>query len=458
MKEFNASRRTTKEVCDYLENTVLSREEQKRFIPQGLKCALASGRGFGGFSVRMLLIPESIHVIVSPPACGRHGDFDVMLSGIKGRLFRIRLSEKDIVSGGAEKIVCEGLFELLDSMEMKPKALTLCITCVDGLLHTDYRSVGKKLKERYGIRFGIARMFPFLANSVKTHGDLLMESMYGLLEVSEERTVRKAVNLIGHTDATKEDTDFYAILNKAGYEVQEIHACNTIEDYDKLGEACLNVVLNKNSVSAAKVMKKKYGIPYVEFFECMNPEQIKKNYEAVEESLGVKLEYEEYYQEACRKVKEVYEKIKNKSFALGGEVDYNPAKFAYDWCQTGFPLKYFLVNQIKKEDLEYYRWIRDHSPETYLYLASDTSMMKFISDPDPIDFVVGVQFSFVQKLGNVVSLKFGEEPYDFKTLIEELEKIEASVELVEMKNAEKAASADNEKKIFARDWSTYRES
>ncbi|MDO5406776.1 MAG: nitrogenase component 1 [Eubacteriales bacterium] len=457
MKEFTECRRTTMEVCDYLEKTIVSSEEEKKFTPQGLKCVLARERGFKGFSVRMLLIPESIHVVISPPACGRHGDYNVLMAGIKGRFFRIRLSEKDIVSGGAENSICKELFELLDSMETKPKAVTLCITCIDGVLCTDYRLIGKRLKERYGVRFGIARMFPFLANSVKTHGDLLMESMYELLEVPEDRTVRKAVNLVGHLDATKENTDFYIVLNKAGYDVQEIHACNTIKDYDKLGEACLNVVLNKNMVSAAEVMKTKYGIPYVEFIECMNPEQIKKNYEAVEDALGVKLEYEEYYQEACRKVSEVYEKVKNKSFALGGEVDYNPVKFAYDWCQTGFPLKYFLVNRIKKEDLEYYKWIRDYAPDTYLYLATDTSMMKFIADPDPVEFVAGVQFSLVQQLGNVSSLELGEEPYDFKTLIEELDKIKASVESAEMNSAEKTANQDSENKIFARDWSTYRE-
>lgn len=446
MKKFSLD-----EICNYLEADQTTKEEQEKFSPQGLKCPLVGARGAGGFALRMLLIPESIQVIVSMPACGRHGDLDVMAAGITNRFFRIRLTEKDIVSGASVKKVSEEVLNLVETMENRPKVLTLCITCIDALLHTDYAMLGKKLKEQYGMRFEVTRMFPFLAESVKTHFDLLMESVYGLIEVAEERKNRKVVNIIGKTDAASPDTDFYKVLQKAGYEVQEIHACKTLDDYDKLGEACLNVVLNKHTIPAAKMMEKKHGIPYVEFLECLNPEIIRQNYEQLGNALGCKLDFEEYYLQACEKVNSMRELLRGKSFASGAGIDYNPVKLACEWCQMGFPLKYFLVSQIKKEDMEYYRRLKENSPETYVYLVSDTSMMQFINAPDNVAYGVGVQYGLLQKMDQVSMLKMSEEPYDFMTLIQAMEQIEASLSPIEMK----AGVAEPD--IFARNWSTYKE-
>lgn len=438
------------EICTYLEKEAKTKEEKEKFSPQGLKCALASGRGMGGFTLRMLLIPDSIQVIVSPPACGRHGDFDLLAAGVVNRFFRIRLSEKTIVSGTASKMVCEEVLNLVEKMNLKPKVLSLCITCVDALLNTDYSVLGKKLKEKYNIRFEVVRMFPFLADSVKTHFELLMESVYSLMEVDSNKEIKKAVNIIGKTD-TARVTDFFKILNEEGYEVQEIHNCKTIDDYDDLGRACLNVVLNKHSVCAAKLMKKKYGIPYIEFFECFNPEEIKENYKRLGEILGCELNVEEYYQKACEKVKEVHKLIEGNSFAVGGGIDYNPVKFAYNWCKTGYPLKYFLVSKIQREDLQYYQWMKENTPETYVYLATDTTMMSFIDEPDYVKYTLGVQYGLVQKMNDVTMLRFEEEPFDFETLIAVLDQLEEGL----LDKNKKENSVD--KNVFARNWSTYRE-
>lgn len=444
MKKFNLD-----EICNYLENDQMTKKDQEAFAPQGLKCPLSGGRGMGGFAIRMLLIPESIQVMVSPPACGRHSDLDLMGAGIKDRFYRIRLSEKDIVSGTAAKMVVETVLQLVETLNPKPKAISLCSTCIDALLHTDYSVLGKKLEELYGIRLQLAPMLPFLADGRKTHFELLIESVYGAVKVSERK--RNVVNLIGKTDAASPDTDFYKVLQKAGYEVQEIHACKTLDDYDKLGEACLNVVLNKHTIPAAKMMEKKHGIPYIEFLECLNPETIRQNYERLGNALGCKLDYEEYYLQACEKVDLMRECLQDKTFASGAGIDYNPVKFACEWCQMGFPLKYFLVSQIKKEDMEYYRWMKENSPETYVYLVSDTSMVQFINTPDKVEYAAGIQYGLLQKMDQVSMLKMSEEPYDFMTLIQVMEQIEASLSTSEVK----AGSAEPD--IFARNWSTYKE-
>lgn len=442
------------EICQYLEQEKPDAEEKAKFEPHGLRCPLATGRGMGGFSKTAVLIPESVHIIVSPPACGRHADFDFLAAGIRGRLFRIRLTEQEIISGTAADMVKKEVLELISSLEVKPKAVTLCITCVDALINTDYTGLKKVLKNEYGIRFGIIQMFPFMAESIIKHTELLIESVYSMIE-PDRKNEKKAVNLLGKTTEAKENTDFFRVLENAGYQVHEIHRFNTIEEFDEMGTACLNVVLNEHSLYAAKMMKRKYGIPFIEFMECMDPQKIRENYRRLEAELGCTLDIEEYYQAALKKREEFRALTSGKSFATGGAVSYHPVKAACDMVKLGGKLSYFTVDQIRKKDLEYFRWLREHSEETRVYLASDSEMMRFIDEPQCVDYTLGVEPALFLKAKGTVMLKTAEEPYDFMTFIEAVGMMEEIIRKAAVKTEEGKEAEKDEMSLFARNWSIY---
>ena len=193
------------EIREYLEQGNAAGKPGE-YRQRGLRCPAAVGRGMGGFSKTALLIPESIHIVVSPPACGRHGDFDILAAGLKGRFYRVRLSEKDIVSGRGPDTLYHQLDQFLEEAECPPRVITICTTCVDGISHTDYSYVGRKIEEKYGIRFGVIPMFPFLADSPKNHQDMLMEGVYGLMRPVPGEKKDRAVNLIGRVTEADRNT------------------------------------------------------------------------------------------------------------------------------------------------------------------------------------------------------------------------------------------------------------
>lgn len=442
---------TLQEICDYLSGETEQSAKKEKFKPKGLCCPLSTGRGMGGFSRMALLVPQSIHIIVSPPSCGRHGDFDMLAYGIKGRFFRIRLEEKEIVSGTAAAMVKKEVLQLISSMEEKPKAVTLCITCVDALINTDYMELKKALKNEFGIRFGIVRMFPFLADSIRKHTEMLFDSVYNLIETDVTKEKRKAVNIIGKITEPKETTDFYQVLKEAGYEVCEIQKCKTIEEFDRLGESCLNVVVNEKAIPAANMMKRKYKIPYIEFMECLNPEEIAENYRRLEKALDCKLDTEAYYRKAIEKAEELKTLLNQKTSASGGTIDYNPVKTAYDLARIGVKLQYFVTDGFRKTDEPYYRWLSENSGDTQVYLIVESEMMNFIDEPEEVDYAVGMSSIMFMKSPNVKVLSLEEEPYDFVTFTEAVD-----VMTENMKPKTKAAK-EKEPSLFARKWSVYEE-
>ena len=415
------------EVCDFLQKDVNTPEKTAVFDSPCFENNNFLLRPFGGFAYVPLRIPESIDVFVSPMGCARHCEADIVMEGKRDRLFRMPLKESELVTGDGEQVLCRELDQFLAQMEpeKRPKAITITITCIDALLATDYSRTERMLQEKYGIRMAIAKMFPLIRQNKKHNGDLLMEALYSLVQCPEDRRGKKVVNLLGSSEKLNRDTDFFAVLEKAGYQVRQIHDCQTLEEYDALGEACLNVVINNHSVHAAKLLQKKLGIPYVEFFECFYLDEIRDNYKKLETALGVSLEYEKYFCQAKQKLAEVLEKAKDKTWAVGGKVDYDPTKFIYDFTRTGFNVKYILAKRFKKSELKYYQWYRENKPDLMIYPSLDMEMMYFFYQPEPADLLIGAEEYLFFMAPNMRPVDIGEEPFDFVTFVRALDQIEA---------------------------------
>lgn len=440
---------TPDEVCAFLEKEEHTKEDALIYNSPCFENPQLLGRPFGGFAQVPLRIPQSINIFVSPMGCARHCESGVALFGQENRFYRMTLNENEIINGDAEKKLCEEVDGLLENMaeDERPRVVTITITCIDGLLCTDYSRVERMLCEKYHVRFATVKMFPILGDNKRNHGDVLMESLYSLVQCPKERRKQKAVNLIGSSELIKRDSDFFEVLERAGFAIRQIHECNTLEEYDLLGEASLNVVINRHSVSAARQMKKNLGIPYIEFFECFYLEEISDNYKKLEEALGVRLDFQAYYDKTKQKLKEVLDKMKDRTWAVGGKVDYNPSKFIYDFIRTGFNVKYILADRFKKKEKIYYDWYRENRPDLKIYPAFDMEMMNFYVKPEPADFLIGADgYLFFMEPG-MRPVDIGEEPFDFITFHRALERIE---KVMEPEKEERTYSG--ERSVFDRKW------
>ncbi len=443
---------TVDEIIHYLRETDPTPEMKKDFTGCGFGCIAAIPRGMNGFSYNSLLIPESIHVIVSPVGCGRHTDFEMMTQGEYAKnIYHVHLTETDIIAGTAVNKVKNQVLSLVESLEIRPKAVTLLITCVDALLHTDYSPVGEALEKRYGIRFAVTKMFAFLNRSKVTHLMLQQQSVYSLLRFSGHRNERR-INMIGNTAPFSIQSDFIKVLEKAGFEVREIRDCKTFCEYEEMGDARLNVVLNPNTIYAAEDLKSRLGIPYVEFIECMDPEQIRVNYENLERELGCKLEYEPYYRHACEHADHFRNLIQDKTFAIGNGFDYNAVKCAAEFAELGGQIKYVLISSVDTCDLPYYERLRAQQSNAVFYLTDDYGFEHFREEDCQADVAVGVLALFLLGIFGPVHLMVGEEPFDFETFEQTLDQMTGILQGGGFRPEGKAESS-----IYDCDWGCYRE-
>lgn len=444
------------EICEYLQKDKPTREEKNRYSSEGFRCPGAGNRGMGGLSRTAVFIPESIHFLVAPQACMFHCIVDLWTHGYTEGIYQIRLGNKELVLGEVADILEREIFALLPALKTRPKVIMITVTCADGLIQTDYSRIKRRLSDEYGIRFGVIEMFPILEESIVKHTDKFVESVYGMICADKESPKRNMVNILGKVEPARTDTDFYRVLEEAGYTVNEIRQCRTLEEFDRMGEARLNVVLSEFSLYAARMMERKYGVPYLYWNQHMNPVSIRENYEKLEEILGCRLDVERDYRRAKEKAERVKILAEGKSFAVGQALDYNPVKAACDVAALGISVKYFFVDKIRKDDLPYYRWLLENSGDTRVYLAPDISMMRFMDSPNRVDCTVGGADMMLKNVPGVSFLRLGEEPYDFGTFVEVMEQMEGQLreDTVKGGNAGADEPGANENP-FARKWAVY---
>ncbi len=445
------------EICEYLQKEKPTKDEKQRFTREGFRCLGAGERGMGGFSRTAKFVPESIHIMVTPQSCLRHCDLDMKLNGYTTGVYSLLLTEKEIVGGKVVEGLQKCILELLEKLEPRPKVITITVGCIDGLIHSDYTALTRMLKEKYDIRFDVVEMFPILADNKVKHTDKFMHTVFGLLNADPEKPKKKLINILGKVDPVNTNTDFYTVLGNAGYQVREIRQCQTLEDFDEMGEACMNIVLTEFSLYAAKMMEKNYNIPYFFWNQHMNPDTIKANYEELGRRLGCHLEVEEYYHAAKKKADELKYLAAGKTFAVGQRLDYIPVKAACDLKSIGLDIKFVFVDKIDKADLPYYEQLKMLSPQTRIYLAPDISMKKFMRNPENADALVCGSLILMKNATGVLPITLMEEPHDFTTLIQAMEQMKQQLipkPKVDQQVQSEVQEGENEA-TFKRVWKTF---
>lgn len=449
MNGTNGKKYLPKEICTYLKTEKMDKKMQERFRREGFRCLGTGERGMGGLSRTAKFIPESIHIIISPMACQRHCDFDLKMNGYTEGIYSIFLTEKEIVGGRVAQILEDEIYRILETSSPRPKVITITVTCVDCLIHTDYKRLEKKLKEQFGIRFGVVEMFPIMSENKVKHTDLFPHMVYSLIKANPEKPKKKLINLLGKIEKADQNTDFYTLLNREGYTVREIRQCQTLDEFDEMGEACLNIVLSEFHLHAAKMMEKKYHVPYFFWNQHMNYETIKSNYMELEKILGCKLEFELFYQQAKAKAEQVQRLSEGKTFAVGQRIDYIPVKAACDLVRIGLDVISVFVDKIDKADLHYYEWLQEHRPDMNIYLAPDISMRAYMNEPESVDIAMGGIIA-LKNVGNLQTLNLPEEPYDFVTYSQVMDHM-----IEQLQKKTKKVDAQAEQNPFGRQWKVY---
>ena len=390
--------------------------DRKRIMPPSHLHYCPPSAGCWGIIRVGLLVPESIMLFVSPAGCGRHGAIAGIQLGFKNRLFFLYISEVDIVSGGHLDKVYQAADDILNTISWPPKAMTICATCIDDLLASDYDLIARDLEVKHGIPVRTCHMDPIGVDGNRSPHFTVQEAIYDFMPYSKEK--ENAVNIIGNFAPFDNSTEFYEVMRNAGIEsVRHIGACSTLEEFYRMGKSAYNILIKPGGRLAVQSMKKKLDIPFCYAPVAYGIESIRQNYLMLEKALGIKLHTRRYYDEAKADVDSFKRILGDIRIAVGETANAAPFELAHALVEYGFTVPYVFADVILDIDQVHINWLKEHAPYINVFTNVHPTMVDFLEQKITVDLAIGFDAGYFCSSAKTVPLTLDTQLYGYKGVL-----------------------------------------
>lgn len=383
--------------------------------------------GAFGFGVKRagLLLPESVMLLVAPGCCGRNSAIVGSRAGYSDHMYYLQMDETDLVTGRHLSKIPEAVCEICETANPRPKAVLICITCVDALLGTDLERVSRKAEKACGVHVVPCYMYAITREGKKPPMVAIRQALYSLLKPAERR--ESAVNLLGNFSPLESDCELPTLLRHIGFKkVNQISACKTFEEYMKMGNASFNLVLNPESRFAAEDLRKRLGLPYCELTRLYQLDKIKKQYGLFGAALGVNLDDHIYYEKTSCVLEQFVKKYKGLNFAVGQMINANPFELSLALVKYGMKVSYIFAN-FSVDDFSYIKVLSELSPDTRVYSSLSPSMINFERNESGVDVTLGMDAGYYIPQARNVAWNRELQPFGYSGLESILGEIDSAM-------------------------------
>ena len=183
-----------------------------------------------------MLMPEARQIYVCADNCMRGVVLTAAEMNAADRFSFVIVKEENLLNGNLEDITIEGVTDVLNKLEEKPKAVLLFTVCLHHFLGCDLERVYEKLEDRFpDIFFVRCYMDPIMLTHGLTPDQKLRKAIYDGLKMREENP--KAVTILGSDFALDETSDIRRLLKWKQIEVKELPECNSWKSYQELADS-----------------------------------------------------------------------------------------------------------------------------------------------------------------------------------------------------------------------------
>ena len=322
-----------------------------------------------------MLVPEAHQIYVCADNCMRGVVLTAAEMNAADRFSFVIVEEKDLLGGNLEDVTIEGVTDVLNRLDKKPKAVLLFTVCLHHFLGSDLDRIYGELEKRFPeIFFMRCFMDPIMQKTGPTPDQKLRLAMYDA--VPEREADPRCVTVLGSDFALDEGADIWRLLKKNGICLRETPACETWEDYQKLGEGSL--ILNGYPAGKFGTEKqaRRLGRPFLYLPGSFDYEEIQEQ----EEKLLGMLEQQNNRKtgeikglDIEKEIRECEEALSHAHQIIGDTpiaVDYlfhpRPLGLTKLLLTHKFQVQSVFLDSISPEEKEVFFWLKENYPELKL--------------------------------------------------------------------------------------------
>lgn len=322
-----------------------------------------------------MLVPEAHQIYVCADNCMRGVVLTAAEMNAADRFSFVIVEEKDLLGGNLEDVTIEGVTDVLNRLDKKPKAVLLFTVCLHHFLGSDLDRIYGELEKRFPeIFFMRCFMDPIMQKTGPTPDQKLRLAMYDA--VPEREADPRCVTVLGSDFALDEGADICRLLKKNGIRLRETPACETWEDYQKLGEGSL--ILNGYPAGKFGTEKqaRRLGRPFLYLPGSFDYEEIQEQEEKLLGMLGQQnnrktgeikgLDIEKEIRECEEALSHAHQIIGDTPIAVDYLFHPRPLGLTKLLLTHKFQVQSVFLDSISPEEKEVFFWLKENYPELKL--------------------------------------------------------------------------------------------
>ena len=340
-----------------------------------------------------MLMPEAIQIYVCADNCMRGVVLTAAEMNAGDRFSFVTVEEENLLNGNLEDVTIEGVTDVLNKLEEKPKAVLLFTVCLHHFLGCDLDRVYEELGIRFPeIVFVRCFMDPIMQKHGLTPDQKLRKAMYDPLIPKESDL--QTVTLVGSDFALDESSDIKRLLKSTGHTLRELPACKTWEEYQQLGSAGIFVSCYPPAKYGADMLAERLNRTHLYLPGSFDYEEIKEEIRSLIKELQAGWSREDTSNTECaditseeieafyqREITLCEDSINHAKSIIGGTpvvLDYlyhpRPLGLAKLLLEHGFHVTTVYLDSISPEEKPAFDWLKLHHPDLELRATIQTKM------------------------------------------------------------------------------------
>jgi len=357
------------------------------------------------------LMPESHEIFVCAEGCIRGVVLTAHEAGFESRFSTVVIQERNVIDGDMEYQIIDGVSDVLNRLEKKPKAVEVYTSCIHYFCGCDLDFVYRKLREKFPhIYFSDCYMTPITRKSGITPDEKMRRQLYSLINDENKDVSDNSITMVANVYALDETSDFRQILKKANVNYRDITLSKTWQDYQDLGKSKCFAYTNLAAEKACKTLssrleKKSYYYPI-----CYRKEDIRKNNKQLCELVNLKsFDTEVIENEIDILIEEVKVLLKDFSIVLDYTATARVLNLTRFFIELGLNVKKVYLDSVNNSDREDFIYLKENCEN--LILSSPTHpAARFLHNKENSSekiLAIGQKCAYFEGTSNFVNLVEG---------------------------------------------------
>lgn len=364
-----------------------------------------------------MLVPESHQIHICSINCLRGVVLTSEEMGAADRFSIITVQEHNVLEGDMEKLIIEGVSDILEKLPKKPPAVFVYTACIHHFMGCDLELVYEELRNRYSdVTFVESYMDPIMRKSGLTTEQKTKRQMYSMLEPMKVN--KKSINIIGNNVPTDESSELIRIIRQNGYELKDITFCKNYDEYLNMAESNANISYLPIARPAGDYLKERLGQEHLYLPLCYGFDEITENLNTLNKYLGLsKKEYSDEKLAALNALKEAKEVIGDAKISIDYTAVPRPAGLARLLVENGFNVDRIYVDSFTEWDKTDFNWLVKNKPEMKVYATVHAKMRLLDRKCDEKSLAIGQKAAYFTGSEYFVNIVEGGGMYGFDGIV-----------------------------------------